>query len=60
MIAQKTINKFLSWREDNQNYLQFGRPSKKTLLKRLNREGFNLCPEELNFLLKQKVWFLFS
>jgi len=52
MVAQKTINRFLSWRENNQNYLQFGRPSKKTLLKRLNREGFNLCPEELNFLLK--------
>jgi hypothetical protein len=50
MVAQKTINRFLSWRENNQNYLQFGRPSKKTLLKRLNREGFSLCPEELNFL----------
>ena len=53
MIAQKTIDKFLNWRENNQNYLQFGRPSKKALLKRLNREGFNLCPEELSFLLKQ-------
>jgi hypothetical protein len=53
MVAQKTINRFLSWRENNQNYLQFGRPSKKALLKRLNREGFNLCPEELSFLLKQ-------
>jgi len=53
MIVQKTIDKFLNWRENNQNYLQFGRPSKKALLKRLNREGFNLCPEELSFLLKQ-------
>lgn len=53
MIVQKTIDKFLNWRENNQNYLQFGRPSKKALLKRLNREGFNLCPEELSYLLKQ-------
>ena len=53
MITQKTIEKFLNWRENNQNYLQFGRPSKKSLLKRLNRDGFNLDPEELDFLLKQ-------
>lgn len=53
MITQKTIDNFLNWREKNKNYLQFGRPSKKALLKRLNRDGFDLDPEDLSFLIKK-------
>jgi len=54
MVSNDILNKYVSWKEINRTYLDLNRPNKKTLLKKLNKAGFNLTFDELNYLL-QKV-----
>lgn len=54
MVSNEILNKYVSWKEINKTYLDLNRPNKKTLLKKLNKAGFNLTFDELNYLL-QKV-----
>ena len=53
MVSSEIVNKFVIWKEQNKSYLDLGRPSKKLLLKRLNKDGFNLSFDELNYLVKE-------
>lgn len=53
MVSSEIVNKFVIWKEHNKSYLDLGRPSKKLLLKRLNKDGFNLSFDELNYLVKE-------
>ena len=52
MVSNDILNKYVSWKEINRTYLDLNRPNKKTLLKKLNKAGFNLTFEELNYLLR--------
>lgn len=52
MVSNDILNKYVSWKEINRTYLDLNRPNKKTLLKKLNKAGFNLTFDELNYLLQ--------
>jgi hypothetical protein len=53
MVSNDTLNRYIAWKEQNKMYLNLGRPSKKTLLRKLNKSGFNLTFDELNYLIQQ-------
>ena len=53
LLKNEILNKFLAWKEINKVYLEVGRPNKKTLLKKINKDGIPMSFEDLNYVLKK-------